>query len=590
MNLPLFFYFLRPYKKLYVTIFSVMIVSSVLDAFSLAAFFPLLSSMVGESGEDLTGIRRWITSIAELLPVADPIMAAAIVLLTAFALRAVFGLMREGLGAYGSGRVLYDIKNRLIERYSEHSYQFFLDNKLGNLISRSLVAPSHVATLMRRLPQMATEALRVIAILIVLVLIFPSGVMVLGVLALAYYQVIRYLSRKVSYNVGRERVKFREAEHVIANELIAGIRHMTAFCTTRHWVKQFETKNRAFTYLWTKHHIWLSVPKQLMEFSALLVILGLLFVLRSQASGNLGEVLPELGIFAAGLVQLLPTVTELGRMRMEVLGILPEGEAVHAALVEPSLRPRQGDRLFTSFQTGISFEQVHFAHAGRDLLLRGLNIEFKKGKTTALVGASGAGKSTIVNLLLGLYEPTQGRIMIDDTPLSEYDMESWRRSIGFVSQDPFVVHGTVKENIVFGRDGYSESDVTTAAKLANADLFIRELSDEYDTVVGERGMKLSGGQQQRLCLARALLSNPQLLLLDEATSSLDSISERAVQDTISDISQDRTVIQIAHRGSTIEGADHIVVLHEGQIVETGSHTDLLRNDGEYARLFTTASQ
>ena len=356
MNLPLFFYFLRPYKKLYVTIFSVMIVSSVLDAFSLAAFFPLLSSMVGESSEDLTGIRRWVTSIAELLPVADPIVAAAIVLLAAFSLRAVFGLMREGLVAYGSGRVLYDIKNRLIERYSEHSYQFFLDNKLGNLLSRSLVAPSHVANLMRRLPQMATEALKVIAILIVLVLIFPSGVMVLGVLALAYYQVIRYLSRKVSYNVGRERVKLREAEHVIANELIAGIRQMIAFCTTRHWVKQFEIKNRAFTYLWTKHHIWLSVPKQLMEFSALLVILGLLFVLRSQASGNLGEVLPELGIFVAGLVQLLPTVSELGRMRMEVLGILPEGEAVHAALVEPSLRPSQGDRLFTSFQTGVSFE------------------------------------------------------------------------------------------------------------------------------------------------------------------------------------------------------------------------------------------
>ena len=233
---------------------------------------------------------------------------------------------------------------------------------------------------------------------------------------------------------------------------------------------------------------------------------------------------------------------------------------------------------------------MHFAHAGRELLLRGLNIEFKKGKTTALVGASGAGKSTIVNLLLGLYEPTRGRIMIDDTPLSDYDMESWRRSIGFVSQDPFVVHGTVKENIVFGRDGYSESDVDTAAKLANADSFIRELSDEYDTVVGERGMKLSGGQQQRLCIARALLSNPQLLLLDEATSSLDSISERAVQDTIRNISQDRTVIQIAHRASTIEAADHIVVLHEGQIVETGSHMDLLRNDGEYAKLFTTTSQ
>ncbi len=590
MNFALLIYFLRPYKKLYTVIFFVMIASAMLDAFSLGAFYPLLSSMVGESGEDLTGVRRWFAAIAALLPVADPVLAAAIVLLVAFSLRAVFGLLRESLVAYGSGKVLYDTKNRLIERYSEHSYQYFLDNKLGHLISRSLIAPTHVATLMKDVPQMATEALKAIALTTVLVLVFPSGVLVLIVMALAYYQAIRYLSRKVSYNVGRERVKLREAEHVIVNEIVTGIRQLIAFCTTPHWVKQFEIKNRGFTRLWTKHLIWAAVPKQFMEFSALLVVLGLLFVLRMRASGNLGEILPELGIFVAGLVQLLPTVTNLGRMRMEVLGILPEGEAVHAALIEQTPRPRQGDRRFSSFQTGITFEQVHFEHAGRVPLFGGLNVHFKKGQTTALVGASGAGKSTIANLLLGLYEPTAGRIMIDDTPLSDFDFESWRRSIGFVSQDSFAVHGNVRENILFGREGYADSDVVTAAKLANADLFIRELADGYDTIVGERGMKLSGGQQQRLCIARALLSNPQILLLDEATSSLDSISERAVQDTIRDVSQNRTVIQIAHRASTIEGADHIVVLHKGQIVETGVHTELLRIDGEYARLFTAANQ
>jgi ABC-type multidrug transport system fused ATPase/permease subunit len=216
-----------------------------------------------------------------------------------------------------------------------------------------------------------------------------------------------------------------------------------------------------------------------------------------------------------------------------------------------------------------------------------LNTVFEQGKVTALVGASGAGKSTIVNLLLGLYEPSGGRILVDGIPLSDYNLDSWRRRLGFVSQDPFVIHGTLADNITFGRDGFSEQDVVAAAVQANADAFIRELPEGYQTLVGERGMKLSGGQQQRLCIARALLANPSLLLLDEATSSLDSITERAIQETIREISENRTVIQIAHRASTVARADHIVVLHEGRIVEMGSHMDLLRNDGEYAKLFVT---
>ena len=587
MNFSLFYYFVRPYKKLYATIFAAMLASSILEAFSLAAFFPLLSSVVGDAGEDPGRLAVWMSVLPNLLPVSDPIVAAALILLAAFSLRGMFSLVREGLVAWGSGRVLRDTKNGIIRNYSEQSYQFFLDNKLGNMLSRSLIAPQHVATLMRRVPQMATEALKSVAVLSVLILVLPSGVMVLGLLGLAYYQIIRYLSRRVSYTVGRERVKFREAEHVIANELISGIREMTAFCTARSWFNRFASTNQAHTRLWIKHLIWLAVPKQVMEFSALIVVLGLLFILRVRAGGDLTEVLPELGIFVAGLMQLLPTITELGRMRMEVVGILPEVETVQAALLHRSPPPRHGSRTFESLESGIRFEDVRFSHAGRDPLFDGLNIHVKKGSVTALVGISGGGKSTIINLLMGIYEPASGRILIDDVPLSDYDIGSWRRAIGFVSQDPFIIHGTIHENVMFGREGYSRDDVVTAAQLADASSFMEEFPESYDTVVGERGMKLSGGQQQRLCIARALLSNPPVLILDEATSSLDLISERAIQETIHDISRNRTVLQIAHRASTIENADEIVVLSGGVVVETGSHTDLLSRDGEYAKLFTT---
>ncbi len=590
LNFSVFFYFLRPHMSLYAVLFIVMIVSSGIEALGLAALFPLLSSLAGETGEELTGIRRAVTMLSDLVPFDDPIVAAAVVLVVVFAARAFFGFLRAGLIAYSSGRVLFDIKNQLIEGYSKSSYQFFLENKLGTLIYRGVVAPAQVATLMRRLPQMAAETLKALAILTVLVMIFPSGVVVLGGLGFVYYQAISYLSRKVSYNIGRERADVRAEEHVVANELIMGIRQMVAFCTTVRWVERFRSVTRRYIQLWTKDLIWLEAPKQLMEFSAVLVILGLLFVLRYQASGNLSSVLPELGIFAAGLVQLMPIVTELGRTKMEVVGILPEVEAIHAALVLPRPPLRTGGRPFTDLNTGITFRDVHFSHAGREPLLVGLNLTFDKGRVMALVGTSGSGKSTIVNLLLGLYEPTGGTILVDEAPLADYDLESWRRAIGFVSQDPFLIHGTVTENITFGREGYSDEAVVASAELANADSFIQELPEKYQTLVGERGMKLSGGQQQRLCLARALLSNPPLLLLDEATSSLDSISEHAIQQTIREISRDRTVIQIAHRASTVERADQIVVLHQGRIVEKGSHVDLLQSNGEYAKLFATANQ
>lgn len=597
MNLRLFFYFIKPRKTLYIALFLVMIVSSAFEALSLAALFPLLSSMVGGAGQDLPGIGRVVTTLSGLVPVRDPVMATALVLVGVFAARGFFGLFREALVAYASGRVLRDIKNRLIEGYSRNAYQFFLDNKIGHLIHQSLVAPGQVATLMRRLPQMAAEVLKAVALLTVLLLIFPSGMIVFGVLGLGYYQAIRYLSRKVSYNVGRERAYVRAEEHVIAYELITGIRQMIAFCTAHDWVERFKSKNRRYTSLWTKDLVWIAVPKHLMEFSAVLVLLVSLFVLRYRFSGNFVAVFPELGIFAAGLVQLLPTITELGRMRMEVLGTLPEAEAIYAAMsrASSSEHDQRGPgapskaKIFGRLNRGIVFKDVHFAHSDRESLLRGLSVTFQKGKVTALVGTSGAGKSTVVNLLLGLYEPSQGSILIDDVPLSDYNMGSWRSAIGFVSQDPFVIHGTIAENIVFGRHGYNEQDVITAATLANADSFIKEFPYGYQTVVGERGMKLSGGQQQRLCIARALLCKPQILLLDEATSSLDSFSERSILQTIGDIAQDRTVVQIAHRASTVARADYIVVLREGRIVEKGSHLDLIQSNGEYAKLFTTAN-
>jgi ABC-type multidrug transport system fused ATPase/permease subunit len=203
-----------------------------------------------------------------------------------------------------------------------------------------------------------------------------------------------------------------------------------------------------------------------------------------------------------------------------------------------------------------------------------------------VIGPSGAGKSTLVDLLVRLYEPTQGRITVDGVDLAAYDLSSWLAGIGFVSQDAFIFHGSIRENIAFSRPEASLVEIMSAARLANAHEFIERCPDGYDTIVGDRGLKLSGGERQRVAIARALLRDPKILIFDEATSALDNQSEALVQEAIAGIARDRTVILIAHRLSTVIHADKIIVLEQGRVVEEGTHDTLVTGGGLYAALYS----
>ena len=236
-----------------------------------------------------------------------------------------------------------------------------------------------------------------------------------------------------------------------------------------------------------------------------------------------------------------------------------------------------------SFSNNITFRNVGFAY-GDKKILDGIDLVIEKGKTVALVGASGAGKSTLADLIPRFHDVTAGDILIDGINIKDCKLDDLRRLMGVVSQDPILFNDTIYNNIILGTGGATQERVEEAAKIANAHTFISQKADGYQTIAGDRGARLSGGERQRVTIARAVLKNPPILILDEATSSLDTESERIVQDAINNLMKNRTCIVIAHRLSTVQHADEIIVLEKGKIVERGTHTALLSNNGNYRRL------
>jgi ATP-binding cassette, subfamily B, bacterial MsbA len=315
---------------------------------------------------------------------------------------------------------------------------------------------------------------------------------------------------------------------------------------------------------------------------------GLFLIVGYALAGNGAQsVVPQLFVYVLIFYRLKPQLTAINDFRIKLAWITRRLEFVGSFLrVSDKEYTRSGGEQFFKLSKEIRFDRVSFRYPNaKDLALEHVSFSIPAGKTVALVGRSGAGKSTIADLVMGLYSSTNGEILVDGLSLSNIDLHTWRQAIGMVDQDVWLMNTSVLENIRFGRKDASNESVERAAQLAHADEFIRELEFSYDTNIGEKGYKLSGGQKQRIALARALLDNPELLILDEATSALDTVSEQYIQEALSNIRSTTTMIVIAHRLSTIASADKIIVLEDGRVVEQGTHQELIDNGNQFSRMW-----
>lgn len=325
------------------------------------------------------------------------------------------------------------------------------------------------------------------------------------------------------------------------------------------------------------------------EVTSIITVISILLLGRTLFADQVANVSAILLTYLLVLFRLLPMISGINGIRNQVA----KGSASFDMAVDlwrrdnkPIMKP--GSIPFQKVRRKIHFNKISFSYPGNsNLVLKNVDVSVPKGKTLALVGGSGAGKSTFADLLPRFYDPISGSITIDGIDLREFDITSLRKRTGIVSQTTHLFNDTVRNNIFYARPDATEDEMIKAAKQANAYDFIMELPKQWETEIGDRGVMLSGGQRQRLAIARALLQDPEILILDEATSALDTVSERLVQEAIDKLSRDRTVLVIAHRLSTIQNADQIAVLERGELVEIGTHLELLeKEDGYYRRLYS----
>lgn len=577
--LAVLFHGLWAHRSLTIATIAVLAGAALLEGIGIGMVVPVLQALDGVGGSEaaFSVMARRLFSAAGLtysFPMLVAMLAAA--MFGRYLLEALYQHCARVL----SSAITFEMRDRAFRNLMDLPLSFYHARNTGDIVSTLHTSAVSAGAAAELLLQIAIGVLFIGVYLgLAFILSLPLTLVVLGLSCVAYVLILPKFKIGFIHGHDEKIVVDRIASFLI--DVLGGIKTVKTFHGESRHAASFRDLARDFERLAVRVQDNRIVAGLSLEPLMMLVALAMLLVSVSVLHLPVAYLLTFFFIVS----RTLPRIKTANAQILETLNHLPHVLKVQA-LVDRDDKTylRSGQRAIVSLRDAITFDAVTFCYAGNERpALRDLSLRFEKNRMTALIGASGGGKTTLVNLLLKHHEPDAGTIRVDGIDLRELRRGDWHRLVALVEQDAHLFNTTVLENIAYGREGSSEEDAIRAASLANAHGFISELPEGYRTRVGERGVKLSGGQRQRIALARALIRDPEVLIMDEATSSLDAESEHLIQRSIEELGRSKTLIVIAHRLSTIARADRLYVLEDGMIVEEGEPRILLANGGTYQK-------
>ena len=600
MKLKRFIPYVLPYKRqAFLNVFF-NILYSLFSALSFVALIPMLDVLFGKA-QPITEAPVYSGNLLDLgsygkaylnykvgaLAGENTIWALAIVIalvLSLFLLKNLFSYLASFFITYLRNGVLKDLRNNLYKKIVNQPIAFFSDQRKGDIMSRMIGDVNEVQnSMLSALESFIREPLTIIFSILVMLGISVKLTLFTFIfipIAAAVISKIGKSLKKNSIAVQQEQGRFLS----LIEETIGGLRVIKAFNAESIFSERFADSSQTFNRLSNKVMNRQNLGSPMSEFLGILMIAVLLWFGGSLVLVDKTLEGTQFIAFMGLAYNILTPAKAISKASYDMRRGNAAAERILEILdYENPIKERENPVVIKDFTTAISVKDITFAYADLPVLTN-FSLEVPKGKTVALVGQSGSGKSTIANLITRFYDVNEGAILIDGVDVKDMQTASLRKLIGVVSQDSILFNDTIKNNLLIGKPDATDKELITAAKIANAYEFINDLPEGFDTNIGDAGSKLSGGQKQRLSIARAVLKNPPIMVLDEATSALDTESERLVQNALENMMKHRTSIVIAHRLSTIQNADLIVVMQKGRIVEQGTHTELIQKNGMYKRL------